>query len=131
MIVHFRVIGSLLILLAFSHIVFPWFFNWKEELKRLSLINRQIMTIHTFFIALVVFLVGVLCLSAGQELMGTGLGRRLCVGLGVFWGVRLCFQFWGYSSELWKGKRFETIVHVLFALLFGYMSVVFLVAGFA
>lgn len=129
MIIHFRVIGLLLILLAGSHVVFPWFFSWKEELKRLSLINRQIMTIHTFFIALVLLLLGILCLSSGEQLVHTVLGRRLCLGMGVFWVLRLIIQFFGYSSALWKGKRFETIMHVLFALLFSYMSIVFFVAG--
>lgn len=131
MIVHFSLIGSLLILLSLSHLVFPRFFNWKEELKRLSLINRQMMTIHTFFIALSVLLLGVLCLTSGEALIGTMLGRRLCLGMGVFWAARLCFQFWGYSSVLWKGKRFETTVHVLFACFFAYMSVVFFMAGFS
>jgi hypothetical protein len=109
--------------------VFPWFFSWKEELKRLSLINRQIMTIHTFFIALVVLLLGILCLGSGEELVNTVLGRRLCLGMGVFWVLRLIIQFFGYSSVLWKGKRFETIMHVLFVFLFGYMSIVFFMAG--
>ena len=129
MIIHFSIIGSLLILLALSHVVFPWFFNWQEELKRLSLINRQIMTIHTFFIALVVFLLGLLCLSSGEDLINTVLGRRVCLGMGIFWAIRLFIQFFGYSSILWKGKRFETMMHLIFTVLFAYMSVVFLLAG--
>ena len=51
MILHFKVIGTLLMGLALVHIIFPKYFNWKEELKSLSLINRQMMTIHTFFIS--------------------------------------------------------------------------------
>ncbi|SFW88959.1 hypothetical protein [Chitinophaga sancti] len=129
MIIHFSIIGSLLILLALSHVVFPWFFNWQEELKRLSLINRQIMTIHTFFIAFVVFLLGLLCLSSGEDLINTVLGRRVCLGMGIFWAIRLFIQFFGYSSILWRGKRFETMMHLIFTVLFAYMSVVFLLAG--
>lgn len=125
MIIHFRIIGSLLIVLAFSHVVFPGYFNWREEFKPLSLINRQIMTIHTFFIALAVFLLGLLCLTSGNELINTRFGRRISLGMGVFWIIRLFIQFFGYSSALWKGKRFETIVHIVFSLLFGYMSIVF------
>lgn len=130
MIIHFRIIGSLLILLAFSHIIFPKYFNWKEELKPLSKINRQMMTIHTFFIALGVLLLGLLCLTSGNELMNTSLGRKISFGMGVFWATRLLFQFFGYSPDLWKGKRFETTVHLLFSILFGYMSVVFFITCF-
>jgi len=130
MILHFRIIGALLLVLAMSHVVFPRYFRWNEELKPLSLINRQIMTIHTFFIALTVFLLGLLCLSAAGELVETALGRKISLGMGVFWGTRLVIQFVGYSSELWKGRTFETVVHILFSLLFTYMSVVFLWAYF-
>jgi hypothetical protein len=47
--IHFKIIGVLLIALALAHIVFPKYFNWDKELKSLSLINRQMMTVHTFF----------------------------------------------------------------------------------
>jgi hypothetical protein len=130
MILHFRIIGSLLIVLALSHTIFPRYFNWGEELKPLSMINRQIMTIHTFFIALSVFLLGLLCLTSGNELISTPLGKKISLGMGIFWIIRLFIQFFGYSPDLWKGKRFETIIHVLFSLLFGYMSIVFFITWF-
>lgn len=131
MIIHFRIIGSLLIVLALSHAVFPRYFNWREELRPLSMINRQMMTIHTFFIALSVFLLGLLCLTSGNELMNTPFGKKISFGMGLFWITRFFIQFFGYSPDLWKGKRFETIIHVLFSLLFGYMSVIFFTTCFA
>jgi len=112
--------------LALIHVIFPKYFNWKEELKPLSLINRQMMTVHTFFIALVVFLMGLLCLTSSTELIETKLGKTISIGLGIFWSIRLFIQFFGYSSELWKGKIFETTVHILFSLFWTYLSVVFL-----
>ena len=39
------------------------------------------------------------------------------IGLAIFWTVRLGVQFFGYSSVLWRGKTFETIVHILFSIL--------------
>ena len=54
--VHLKIIGILLMLLALVHTIFPRYFNWKNELKELSLMNRQMMKIHTFFIAVTVFL---------------------------------------------------------------------------
>ncbi|MBJ6117502.1 hypothetical protein JAO76_04830 [Pontibacter sp. BT310] len=127
---HFKVIGAILIVLALVHIIFPRYFNWVEELKPLSLINRQMMTTHTFFIALTVFLMGLLCLTSANELIVTDLGKKISLGFAVFWMIRLYFQFFGYSAELWEGKRFETIVHVLFSCLWSYLSVAFLTAYF-
>lgn len=125
MILQLQIIGILLMLLAFIHIGFPKYFNWKEEQESLSLINKQMMNVHTFFIALVVFLIGLLCLSSTNELIETNLGKRVSLGLGVFWSVRLFFQLFVYSPKLWKGKKFETSMHIIFTLFWIYMTTIF------
>ncbi|MGX7667985.1 hypothetical protein [Flavobacterium pedocola] len=122
---HLKIIGTLLTGLAMLHIIFPQYFNWKQELASLSLINRQVMQVHTFFIAFVVFLMAMLCFTSAEELTATPFGRKIALGLGIFWFVRLIVQFFGYSPELWKGKTFETLVHIAFSLLWMYMTTVF------
>ena len=124
-ITHLHLIGILLSILAFVHAIFPKYFDWKNDLKPLSLINKQLMYVHTFFIALVVLMIGLLCLTSANDLVNTVLGKRICLGLGIFWGIRLIFQFWGYSSEVWKGKKLETIAHVLFSLFWIYLTITF------
>lgn len=123
---HLKIIGVLLIFLGAVHIFFPRYFYWKQELSTLSLMNRQMMYVHLFFIALAVVLNGVLCLTSAEELLTTSLGRRICLGIGLFWTLRLYVQFFVYSSELWKGKAFETSMHVLFIILWSYISAVFI-----
>lgn len=123
---HYKIIGIILIALAFVHIIFPKYFKWKEELKPLSLINQQIMKVHTFFIALVVFLIGLLCLTSSNDLINTELGKKVSLGFGIFWSFRLIIQFFGYSSKLWKGKKMETIVHIIFSFLWTYLSYIFI-----
>ncbi|TLM97222.1 hypothetical protein FDY95_03160 [Hymenobacter jeollabukensis] len=129
MILQVRLLGLLLLLLAVAHAGFPRYFNWAGELRTLSLINRQMMYIHTLFVALGVLLMGLLCLTSAPELVATALGRRVCLGLGLFWLARLLVQFVGYSPALWRGRRFETVVHVVFALLWAYLTVVFFVVA--
>ena len=128
--IHFKIIGIILIVLALVHVIFPRFFNWKEELKSLSLINRQMMTVHTFFIALAVLLMGLLCITSSNELLTTLLGKKICLGLGIFWLVRLFIQFFGYSKDLWKGKKFETRIHILFSFVWTYITIIFITAYF-
>lgn len=123
---HYKIIGIILIALAFVHVIFPKYFKWKEELKPLSLINQQIMKVHTFFIALVVFLIGLLCLTSSNDLINTELGKKVSLGFGIFWSFRLFIQFFGYSSKLWKGKKMETIVHIIFSFLWTYLSYIFI-----
>jgi hypothetical protein len=126
---HIEIIGWLLILLALVHIIFPKYFKWKTELASLSLINREMMQVHTFFIALTVFGMGVLCVSSAEELMITPLGKKLLLGLAIFWSIRMLMQFFVYSSKLWKGKFFETTIHILFSFLWIYLATVFWISA--
>lgn len=128
--IHLQIIGALFMVLALIHVGFPRYFDWKQQLVSLSLINRQMMQVHTFFIAFVVFLIGLLCFTSSEELIATPLGRRICLGLGVFWGIRALVQWFFYSSELWRGRRFETSVHVVFSALWVYCAVVFFGSAF-
>lgn len=125
MVLHLNIIGFSCIILSLLHLVFPGYFQWKQELKAVSLINRQLMYVHTFFIALVIFLIGLLCLTSSTDLIKTPLGNRLALGLFTFWGTRLFFQFFVYSPRLWQGKRTETAVHILFSFMWTYFSIVF------
>lgn len=125
MILTLQLTGSLLIVLALVHGTFPSYFKWKSDLKSLSLINRQMMYVHTFFIALTVLLMGLLCLTQSAALTNTALGKVISAGMCFFWLCRLIVQFWGYSPQLWKGKTFETTIHILFSLLWCFLTLLF------
>ncbi len=124
-----KIIGVMLVLLSFVHGIFPKYFNWKEELKDLSMMNREMMKVHTFFIALMVFGVGMLNIFCTEDLLNTRLGNKIAIFLGVFWGIRAFLQFFGYSTEIWKGKTFETIVHIVFSIFWIYMTVLYFKVG--
>jgi hypothetical protein len=121
-----KIVGFCLILLGLVHAIFPHQFNWRQQLSSLSTINREMMYIHTFFVAFMLLLVGVLCLTSAAELIETVLGKRISLGLGIFWTVRLFVQFFGYSSVTWRRKPFETAVHILFSVFWTYLSVLFI-----
>lgn len=125
MLFHLHFIGFALSSLALAHIVFPRYFNWAEDLRPLRLINRQMMQVHTFFIALTVFLMGLLCISSANDLINTPLGQRIALGFAFFWAIRLVFQLFVYSPLLWRGKKFETLVHIVFTLFWVYLVGVF------
>jgi hypothetical protein len=124
-----EITGYLLVGLALLHGVFPRYFRWREETAALGLLTRQILHIHTFFIALTVFLMGLLCVSSAADLLNTPLGRRICLGMAVFWGIRLIIQFFGYSSKLWRGKVFETCAHIGFTLFWIWLTGLYLIAS--
>ncbi len=86
------------------------------------------MYIHSFFIAFGIFLMGLLCLVSSHELISTALGKQVSLGLAIFWTARLFIQFFGYSSKTWKGKPFETFIHIAFTIVWIYVSSVFILA---
>ena len=122
---HLKIIGSCLILLGLVHAIFPSQFKWKQELSSLSIINKEMMYIHTFFIAFTVFLIGLLCLTSATDLISTSFGKRVSFGLGIFFSFRLFAQFFGYSSKTWKGKTLETTIHILFSIFWTYITAIF------
>ena len=126
---HLKITGILLLVLASIHPLFPRYFNWKKELQSLSLLNRQMMEVHTFFIAFVLLLMGLMCLFCSSDLINTAFGRKLSLGLFAFWVIRLLVQLFVYSPKLWRGKVFETTIHIVFSLFWTYLSAVFLLTG--
>lgn len=122
---HFKIIGVAFIVLAIIHAGFPKKFNWKNELENISLLNKQMMQVHTFFIALLILLMGILCLTSYKELLETGLGKKILLGFGIFWLFRFLTQFFWYSPKLWKGKGFETFIHILFGIFWAYVTIIF------
>jgi hypothetical protein len=86
--IHLKITGILFLMLAAMHTIFPKYFKWKYELSFLSLINRQMMYVHTFFLGLTILLMGLLCLVSSYDLIHTELGKTICLGFGIFWGIR-------------------------------------------
>lgn len=117
-------------LLSGLHVVFPKRFRWKQDLAQLQLINRQIFYVHCFFICVVLVLMGALCFFYPVQLLAGGeLGRIVSSGCALFWFMRLLVQLFVYDQSLWRGKRLETFVHVVFLGLWSYFTLVFLGAA--
>ena len=120
---HVRIVGVLLFALLGLNFVLPKRFSWREELARLSPINRQI------FIALLLGMFGTLSLLFAPLLTAPGpLAKLVLAGLALFWLVRLLAQWFIYDHALWRGKRFETSVHIVFTLVWVYFTATYSVA---
>jgi hypothetical protein len=121
-----RIAGALLVVLATAHAAFPKRFRWAEELSRLSLLNRQMFLVHVAYIVFLVASMGVLSLVFTDALLEkSALSKIVLAWLFVFWFSRLFVQWLVYDRALWRGDRFATTVHILFTVLWIYLSVVF------
>lgn len=123
---HLKVAGLGLIVLAAAHFAFPRRFHWREELARLSPLNRQIFRVHVFFIVVVLVLFGTLSLLLADALLAPGpLAEAVLAGFTLFWALRLYVQLFVYDRALWRGNRLNTMVHVLFTAFWAYLVAVY------
>jgi len=113
---HLRAVGVLMAMLAVANLFVPGRFNWREELSRVSLLNRQIFQAHTVFIVLLIALMSALFLTCAEALLEpTRLSRAVLTGLTIFWGLRMLMQWFFYSPRVWRGNRFNTTMHWVFS----------------
>jgi len=124
--VHLRIAGALLLLLAAAHPFFPKQLGWKEDLAKLSLLNRQIFLVHVGFIVLMLVLFGALALFFAHDLVvPSRLATAVLAGLTLFWGLRFLTQQFIYDRSLWRGNRRNTVLHIVASLLWAYFAAVF------
>jgi hypothetical protein len=123
---HLKFAGVGLIALALVHLAFVKPLRWREELVRLSLLNRQIFHVHTLFICFVLVAMGALSLfGTGLLVERTPLARTILGGFSAFWALRLGCQWFVYDSSLWRGNRTNTFVHWVFTLVFSYLTLLY------
>jgi len=121
-----RLVGVLMAGLVVLNIFVPRRFRWREELSRVSLLNRQIFEVHALFLMLTLALISALLLTSADALLErTRLARAVLVGLTVFWGMRMLAQWFYYSPEVWRGNRLHTVMHVAFSAMWVYVTSVF------
>jgi hypothetical protein len=129
LVTHLRFIGVLMAALVAVNFFVPGRFHWREEMARLSLVNRQIFQAHTVFIMLTIAMFSVLLLTAAETLLEpTRLSRLILGGLTIFWGVRMLMQWFFYSPAIWRGHRFNTVMHGVFSVAWVYVTAVFATA---
>lgn len=129
LLVHLRIVGVVMASLVLINLFVPSRFHWREEMARLSLINRQIFQAHSIFLVLTLAWFSALLLTCGAALLEpTRLSRAVLLGLTVFWGLRMLMQWCFYSPQIWRGHRFNTVMHYMFSVLWVYVTMVFAAA---
>ena len=123
---HLRVAGVLLLALIPLNLYVPRRYEWRRELASLSLLNRQIFQVHAGFLCVVLAMFAALALLYTRPLLApTPLARAVLAGMAIFWFLRLLTQWLVYDWSLWRGRRFETLVHIVFTGLWGYLTATF------
>ena len=119
---HLEIAGALLMLLGLGHAFMGRYFGWNRELAGVSLFTRQVFEVHTFFIGLLLVLLGACSFFyAGALVEPSPLSRAVLTGMLLFWLCRLGFQWFVYDPGIWRGNRFRTVMHVVFSVFWIYV----------
>jgi hypothetical protein len=125
-----RIAGGGLILLALLHIPIARHLHWREEMARLTPINASIFSVHSFFICVLLVMMGLPCvLDPMVFLEKSRAAKWLTWSFAGFWALRLYCQWFVYRAELWRGKRRETGFHWCFTLVWMALTVLFALCG--
>lgn len=110
-----RIAGIGMGALALVHLPIARSLGWDEDVRRLKPVNEAIFHSHLFFLCLGLVLLAIaLAFGAPAFVERSALGRWIAGVLLVFWTFRLYRQWFGFPQSLWRGKRFETRIHLAF-----------------
>jgi hypothetical protein len=117
-----------LCVLAASALV-PFRLNWREELRSLSRLHRQMYWVYGGYIVLSIVAFSLISLWNAEELAsGGGLGRAFCLYVAVFWGIRVIlqgvFDVREHLTSWWLklGYHALTALFVSFTIIYGWAA---------
>jgi hypothetical protein len=120
--------GAVQLVVAGANFFLPAKLQYRENLAKVSPIVRQIFTVHSAYIVLVLIGFALVCLLFPEDLGGaSALGRFLCASFAVFWGSRVFVQFFYYDLQT---KRDNPLGTLLFGVIFLYLAATFAVTTF-
>jgi len=94
------------IVLVIFHLLFWRIFNWKEDLRSLSFLNRAIMQVLNLSLTFAFIMFSYISLVHTKELMSTSLGQTLLVLMAVFWLARSVEQVVFFKLRYWGSVAF-------------------------
>jgi hypothetical protein len=96
------IIGSLYnLLFAVFHLLFWKIFKWDMELSKLSFLNRAVMQVLNLCLTFCFLLFSYISFFHTSELLTTGLGHAVLVGIAVFWLLRAAEQVIFFKLKHW------------------------------
>jgi len=120
-------IGQLCVLIASALV--PFRLNWREELRSLSRLHRQMYWVYGGYVVLSIVSFALLSILNARELAdGSGLARGFCLYVAVFWGIRLglqgVFDVKEHLSAWWlrAGYWGLTVLFACFTFIYGWAA---------
>ena len=94
------------IALVVFHLLFWRIFNWKEDLRSLSFLNRAIMQVLNLSLTFAFVIFSYISLVHTKELISTSLGQSLLSLIALFWFARSVEQVVFFKLKNWRSRAF-------------------------
>ena len=93
-------------ILVIFHLLFWRIFNWEQDLRSLSSLNRSIMPVVNLSLTFVFVIFAYISLVHTTELLSTPLGNSLLILIALFWLARSFLQIIFFKLEHWLSFTF-------------------------
>ena len=94
------------IVLVIFHLMFWRLFDWKNDLRNLSFLNRAIMQVLNLSLSFAFIIFGYISLVHTKELLSTDLGQSLLILMTLFWVARAIEQIVFFKLKHWGSIAF-------------------------
>jgi hypothetical protein len=94
------------IVLVIFHLLFWRLFDWENDLRKLSFLNRAIMQVLNLSLSLVFIMFSYISLAHTHELLSTSLGHSLLILMTLFWVARSIEQIVFFKLNHWGSVAF-------------------------
>ncbi|MBV9464389.1 MAG: hypothetical protein JO317_09190 [Verrucomicrobiae bacterium] len=105
--------------------------GWQAEIERQSLLLKEVIHVHTWYISLTLAIFAVLTLRFATAFASGAepLVRWLAAAIGLFWGLRVVIQILYYSASHWRGRPGRTAIHVACLVIYGALTAIYAIAA--
>ena len=94
------------IILVIFHLLFWRIFNWEQELRSVSSLNRSIMPVVNLSLTFVFVIFAYISLVHSTELLTSPLGNSLLILIALFWLARSLLQVIFFKLDHWLSSAF-------------------------
>ncbi len=103
---------------AVFHLFFYRIFNWREDLRTLTFVNRGIVRVLNLCLAMAFVIFAYVSLVHTDELLTSALGTALMAAIALFWMARALLQAGVFGLRRW-GSWWFFLVFIFGASLYG------------
>ena len=94
------------IILVIFHLFFWRIFNWEQDLRSVSSLNRSIMPVVNLSLTFVFVIFAYISLVHSTELLTSPLGNSLLILIALFWLIRSLLQVIFFKLDHWLSSAF-------------------------